>query len=157
MAGSNTNVVKNNSAKNTGKNNIKSNKNPTSNTNNTIPKEKNNIRKPKKESKKKKKKAKKGSKKIKELKKEILRLKLNLDDMEKKNQRLKKIYFQEKEEHKKKTQKIKRMLSTSDKIIPSLKDLKNNILVSYQTFEQLNTLLGDIYLEKENPPTPKKK
>ena len=88
---------------------------------------------------------------------EILRLKLNHEDLQKKHNRLKKVYFLEKEEHKKKTEKIKRMLSTSDKIIPSLKDLKNNILVSYQTFEQLNTLLGQIYLEKEKPPPPKKK
>ena len=105
----------------------------------------------------KKKTSKKGSKKVKALKKEILRLKLNQEDLQKKHNRMKKVYFLEKEEHKKKTEKIKRMLSTSDKIIPSLKDLKNNILVSYQTFEQLNTLLGQIYLEKETPPKPKKK
>ena len=156
MAESNTNVVKNNSV-----NTLKNNKKQGSNKNNTTPRAKNNIKKPIKESKKKgknkgKKKGKKASKKIKGLKKEILRLKLNFEDLDKKNKRLKKVYFQEKEEHKKKTQKIKRMLSTSDKIIPSLKDLKNNILVSYQTFEQLNTLLGQIYLEKESPPTPKK-
>ncbi len=134
-----------------------SNKISKNNKNNKNNKNSRNNKNSKKGEKVKKKTSKKGSKKVKALKKEILRLKLNQEDLQKKHNRLKKVYFLEKEDNKKKTEKIKRMLSTSDKIIPSLKDLKNNILVSYQTFEQLNTLLGQIYLEKETPPKPKKK
>ena len=102
-------------------------------------------------------KVKKDNNQVKLLKKEIMRLKLNQEDLERKHNKLKKMYSKSVQENKQKTQKIKRMLSSSDKIIPSLKDLKNNILVSYQTFEQLNTLLGNIYLEKEKPPTQQKK
>ena len=108
-------------------------------------------------SKTKKAKGKKGNKKSNLMKKEIMRLKLNYDDLEMKHNKLKKMYAKLGEQNKKQTQKIKRMLSSSDKIVPSLKDLKNNILVAYQTFEQLNTLLGNIYLEKEKPPAPPKK
>ena len=102
-------------------------------------------------------KGKKGNKKSNLMKKEIMRLKLNYDDLEMKHNKLKKMYAKLGEQNKKQTKKIKRMLSSSDKIVPSLKDLKNNILVTYQTFEQLNTLLGNIYLEKEKPPAPQKK
>ena len=102
-------------------------------------------------------KVKKENNQIKLLKKDVMRLKLNYEDLERKHNGLKKMYSNSLLENKQKTQKIKKMLASSDKIIPSLKDLKNNILVSYQTFEQLNTLLGSIYLEKEKPPTQKKK